>query len=246
MIKITREAKQQVKLLTALLFVTIEIVYSAKGSADINFQISTSVIKVVASSGNNKTHLGSGVVIDHNLVATNCHVMHQATNAHLLKAGKRYPVIAQSVLSKYDVCILKTRNLNLPVSVLNPHKHPVIGEPVILFGNPLGLGMRFLQGTVQALHSYQDDHIIEVNSGFLQGASGGGVFNQKGQLIGLATFMTRDKNDLHFFVIPANWIKQAQQGQFKTVSPFSEKSFWEKGEFAIQENLSNKQVQPGL
>ncbi|MCH9699697.1 MAG: serine protease [Gammaproteobacteria bacterium] len=243
MIQITLESKFRIKMLTALLFVTVEIVYSATGFAEINFQLSSSVIKVVASSGNNKTQLGSGVVVDHNLVATNCHVMRRASNAHLLKAGKRYPVIAQSVLSRYDVCILKTRNLDLPSSTLNPHNHPVIGEPVVLFGYPLGLGMRFLQGTVQGLHLYQGDHIIEVNTGFLQGASGGGVFNQQGQLIGLATFMSRNKDNLHFFVIPANWIKQAQQGQFKAVSPFREKSFWEKGEFTTQENITNTQVQ---
>lgn len=231
-------------MLLVLMSVIIEMMYSTPGLAEINFRISSSVIKVVASSSHNKTQLGSGVVVDHNLVATNCHVMRRANNAHVLKAGKRYQVIAQSILPEFDVCILKTENLDLPVSILNPHNHPVIGEPVVLFGYPLALGMRFLQGTVQALHPYQDDHIIEVNTGFLQGASGGGVFNHQGQLIGLATFMTRNKNNLHFFVIPAHWIKQALHGQFQAVSPIHQKSFWEKGEFTILKNVANKEDRP--
>ncbi len=205
-------------------------------NAEVNFQLANSVVKVVAKSNDNKTQLGSGVVISENKVATNCHVMRKASSAFLLKAGRRYKVLEQSSLPEFDVCILKTEPLQLPIGNLDTSNLLTTGEPIIMFGYPLALGLRFLQGSIKALHPQGQHSVIEINTGFLQGASGGGVFNQHGKLIGLATFMTRNKQNLHFFVIPSTWIKTALSQPFKPIHPFKSKSFWENGSFHFRQN----------
>ncbi len=203
----------------------------AINAAEFDFQLSNSVVKVVAKSENNRTQLGSGVVIDHNLVATNCHTLKLANSAYLLKAGRRYLITAQAALPELDTCILQTETMELPFAKLTENKQLKPGDPIIMFGYPLALGIRSLQGSIKALHPHNSDQVIEINTGFIQGASGGGVFSQHGKLIGLATFMTRGDDNLHFFVIPSAWITLALKQPFEPVKPFKTKSFWENGRF---------------
>jgi serine protease Do len=193
--------------------------------------LSRSIVKIQAISANGKQNLGSGVIIAPNKIATNCHVMHAANRAFLVQNEQLYRVIAQAATPELDVCILKTEHLNLPVTDLADNETINIGDDIMLSGYPFALSLRMRQGKVIALHPYGTEQIIEVNAGFNHGASGGGVFDSNGKLIGLMTFMGQEDGTMHFYAIPAAWLAMGLEQEFVPLKPFSERSFWEKGGF---------------
>jgi S1-C subfamily serine protease len=68
-----------------------------------------------------------------------------------------------------------------------------IGEQVFAVGNPMGLGWTFTRGVVSALrqHEYgtRKVPVVQTDTRIGPGNSGGGLYNQKGELIGINTFV---------------------------------------------------------
>ncbi len=198
------------------------------------FDPSRSTVKIQALSASGKQNLGSGVVIAANTIATNCHIMRKSKRAFLIEPDGLYPVLTQAVLPEFDVCILKTDHLNLPAAELAEGESVNVGDDIVLSGYPFALSLRTMQGKIIGLHPYRDDQIIEINAGFNHGASGGGVFDHDGKLIGLMTFMGPEAGAMHFYVIPAAWLAMGLEQEFAPLKPFKERSFWEKGAFVKQ------------
>ncbi len=195
------------------------------------FDPGLSTVKIQAISTGGKQNLGSGVVIAANLIATNCHVMRKAKRAYISQPERLYPILSQAALPELDVCILETKDLNLPVADISENEAIKIGDDIILSGYPFALSLGMKKGKVTALHPFGDDNIIEVNAGFQHGTSGGGVFDSSGKLIGLMTFMGPENGAIHYYVIPATWIAMGLEQEFMPLKPFQDRSFWEKGDF---------------
>jgi len=190
-----------------------------------------STVKIQALSSSGKQNLGSGVVIAPDTVATNCHVLRQAERAIIILPEGLYPVLSQAALPEYDVCILKTAHLGLTPAEILDSGAIEIGGDIVLSGYPFALGLRLKRGKVTGLFPYGQDQIIEINAGFNHGASGGGVFDREGKLIGLMTFMGPEADAYHFYAIPATWLTMGMEQKFTPLKPFSGRSFWEKGDF---------------
>ncbi|MDT8405823.1 MAG: serine protease [Methylococcales bacterium] len=205
------------------------LLYLTSAMSAPNWQAANSVVKILAKADARQQHLGSGVLIDHDLVVTNCHVTRKATQIQVIKNDQLYRVISQARLPELDVCVVRTQT-RLPFDTA-PLGQAQVGQTVQLFGYPFALGVRMHEGRLIAAHPYQNNHILEVDQGFMQGASGGGVFDQQGRLIGLMTFIGRDERGLHFYAIPSAWIKNALTQPQQPLTPFSALSFWEKQAF---------------
>ena len=199
-------------------------------------QLARTIVKVIAQSSDWKSNMGSGVIIAADKVATNCHVTRNAQKIILVQSGRYYPAIAQAVLAELDVCLLQTRHMPTLHASLADGSGLVLGNAIKIYGYPLALGMRVLQGAIVGLHRFHDQDIIEISAGFMQGASGGGVFNDSGKLIGLTTFMGRKRDGYHFYAIPVSWLHDALKAKFEPIRPFSSISFWESGEFEHSTN----------
>lgn len=202
----------------------------SKGEPDFRL-LSRSVVKIMAISQSGTQNLGSGVVIDHDKIATNCHVTRAAVRAYLLKESQLHAVRAEAALPEFDVCILETGTVTLPAVPLANPDTVVPGDQITIIGYPLALGIKMKKGSVIRLHPHADDEIIEISAGFKQGASGGGVFNDNGELIGLMTFMGRHDKQVHYYAVPVTWLARVLEQTFVPMRTFSERSFWEKGDF---------------
>jgi serine protease Do len=198
------------------------------------FDPGRSTVKIQAISADGQQNLGSGVVIAPNKIATNCHVIRKAKRAYLSQPDRLYPVLALAALPELDVCILQTDHLDLPAADMAESETIKLGDDIVLSGYPFALSLRMMRGKVSGLHPYGDDHIIEINAGFNHGASGGGVFDSNGKLIGLMTFMGPEAGTMHFYVIPAAWLAMGLEQEFVPLKPFKDRSFWEKGGFVKQ------------
>lgn len=196
-----------------------------------DMHLSLSVVKVVARNAAGKTYMGSGVIIAPGKVATNCHVTRDAEQIVLFKSGHAYPVLKQAALTELDACILETGSIPLPAAKLALSEDFAVGTPVYMYGYPFALGMRSRPASVIAFHPYRAGHVLEIDAGFMQGASGGGIFNEAGELVGLMTFIGKDEKDFHFYAIPSEWLVKATHEPFLAIHAFEGLSFWESGSF---------------
>lgn len=159
-------------------------------------KLTPSSVKITALCSDGLTSLGSGVVLDKaGHIATNVHVVGGLEisekievyigNLPAFRARVRYGNLFQ------DIAILKVDGV--PNNYLHPVKiaNEVLWlEDVICIGNPLG----YLNTATVGIVSYEvrlkpnGSEWIQTDCAVNPGNSGGGAFNLKGELIGLACF----------------------------------------------------------
>lgn len=87
---------------------------------------------------------------------------------------------------------------------------PVRGQHVLVVGHPLGMDFSFSSGDVAAVRKMQDvlededispdTLVIQTTAPISPGNSGGGMFDESGRLLGIASFTMRRGSNLGFFV----------------------------------------------
>jgi len=198
---------------------------------EVNHALSLSVVQVHAFPEGGKILLGSGVVIGPGRVATNCHITQRAKTVVISKGAVRYEAASQRADINRDLCIvdapaMEAPSAKLPVAKLGQASRLSVGEPLYLYGFPRAIGIAFSQGQVQSLHPYQSSLIIETSADFSEGASGGGIFNNNGELIGLATFFSAGY-ERHYYAIPSDWIGDLVKAAPRKIEPIAGIPFWQ-------------------
>lgn len=194
--------------------------------AEVDHTPGLSVMQIQAYTDDRRMFFGSGVAVAPNRVATNCHVTRSARAIVVAKGPERLAAVAQQADPRHDLCILEVPGLRLPLANIGSTRRTLVGAALSLYGYPRALGMAFSRGRVEALHRFDDSLIIETSADFAQGASGGGLFDQRGRLVGLATFMPSRRSG-HNFAIPADWIPQLLTTLGRHIEPIAGSPFWE-------------------
>lgn len=142
--------------------------------------------------------VGSGFIVSEDgYIATNFHVIKDAVEVHVLLHGAKENVKAKLIGKdeKTDIALLKidTKDSLKPVYFGNSDKIDV-GEWVLAIGNQFQLGQTVTAGIVSAKSrrvpskiSGPYDNYIQTDASINPGSSGGPLFNQKGQVIGINT-----------------------------------------------------------
>lgn len=147
---------------------------------------------------------GSGVVVGPNEILTNYHVMYEASSAEAYDVDGRTFKIEGVVASNEsdDLVIVKTKTaLNIdPVSIASPYDIQK-GDPVVAIGSPLGVQNTATDGIVSNISTEAGTTYIQISAPIDHGSSGGGLFNQYGELVGINTLGYDDVNmDINFAV----------------------------------------------
>ncbi|KQN96009.1 stalk domain-containing protein [Paenibacillus sp. Leaf72] len=150
--------------------------------------------------------LGSGVVIGDRWILTNNHVIEDASSATITSIyGDEYKV--QGVVvnrPSSDLAIIQTdESLYLePVSV--GYTVPEKGDKVVAIGSPLGIQNTVSDGLVSNI-SYEDGlTYIQTSAPIDHGSSGGALFDEYGDLVGITTAGYTSQADLNFAVSVAH------------------------------------------
>jgi serine protease Do len=137
---------------------------------------------------------GSGFIISSSgIIVTNNHVVTQAKTVSVtLSDGSTYPATVLGTDSRTDLAVLKINaGRLLPYVDLGSSANVEPGEWVIAMGNPFGLGGSVSAGIVSALgRDIGDgpyDRFIQVDAPINEGNSGGPLFDQRGEVIGVNT-----------------------------------------------------------
>ncbi len=166
---------------------------------------------VVIHNGNIQ---GSGVIIRPNIVATNCHVVEQSSRIVVYKAtGKRiktdygFPAQVRFADTQKDLCLLDVHNLQGPPAKIRRYNTLKVGETVYGLGAPAGFDLTLTEGLISQLRKVHGYSQIQTDAAISPGASGGGLFDVKGNLIGLMTWKLAEKSIEGIgFAIPADLV----------------------------------------
>ncbi|MDE8349503.1 MAG: Do family serine endopeptidase [Acidocella sp.] len=137
---------------------------------------------------------GSGFIINSSgIVVTNNHVVKDAkTISVTLSNGSTYPAKVLGTDARTDLAVLKIEaGRPLPYVDIGSSANVVPGEWVVALGNPFGLGGTVTAGIVSALgRDIGDgpyDKFIQIDAPINEGNSGGPLFDQHGEVIGVNT-----------------------------------------------------------
>lgn len=136
---------------------------------------------------------GSGVVITtQGHVVTNYHVVEGASDVQVLWKGQYLKAEVVGVDELTDLAVLRVmEDVALPAVRMGNAQEVRVGDWAIVVGNPLGnqLADTVTVGVVSALGREIEDSsfvkMIQTDAAINSGNSGGGMFNTKGELIGI-------------------------------------------------------------
>jgi len=144
---------------------------------------------------------GSAVAISSSLLLTNCHVVATKLVIYVLQGEDVHEVTIRYSDTKSDRCILKTQTASLnPVAGVRLYRSLEIGEQVFSVGSPKGLERTLGQGLISGLRSERRLRLIQTSAPISGGSSGGGLFDDRGNLIGITTFLMRESQNLNFAI----------------------------------------------
>ena len=154
---------------------------------------------------------GSGVIIKANIVATNCHVIDgggiEVYKAHNRRTdeSKSYSATLRRRDEKNDFCLLDVAGLWGVAANVRRYDTLRIGESVYGIGAPKGLDLSLSSGLVSQKRKADGINYIQTDVAISPGSSGGGLFDRKGNLVGILTSKIVDDDVEGIgFAIPAD------------------------------------------
>jgi serine protease Do len=210
----------------ALLLAAIAAPCAADTDNAVLMRLTPRVLKVEATNNDGSVSIGSGVVVGRGLVATNCHVTRRASSIVLVKGGARSDVRSQFSDIEHDLCLLSSPELESEPVAVAPDRAQT-GQTVFAVGYVGGIAARVSSGQIDALFDYDGGKVIQTDAWFTSGASGGGLFDEQGRLLGIISFMSRGREARHY-CLPASWVAWAAahfDGQ--PVTPLNGLPFWQ-------------------
>lgn len=163
---------------------------------------------------------GSGVIISEDgYIITNAHVISGASQIKVRTSDKtEYEAELIGSDSKSDIVVLKIEAAGLTPAVVGNSDNLVVGEFTLAVGNPMGtLGGTVTNGIISALNrditvQGQTMNLLQTNAAVSPGNSGGGLFNEKGELIGIVNAKSAEEGAEGLgFAIPVNTAMEVAQ-----------------------------------
>lgn len=171
--------------------------------SEVYYAVANSVVEITTETVQNSAWMGqfvsegagSGVIIDgKGYIVTNHHVVEGASNISVrLATGEEFSAVIMGSDATADLAVLKIdpEDTDLTVASLGCSSDLVVGEDVIVLGNPLGsLGGTLTTGIISATEREitvdgNEMVLLQTNAAINPGNSGGGLFNMAGELVGV-------------------------------------------------------------
>ncbi len=150
--------------------------------------------------------LGSGVVLPSGDIVTNYHVVKAGVRYMVGQRGKTAPAFLQGEDPDKDLALLLAPGLTAAPARLGQASRLQVGEKVFAVGSPQGLELSLSEGIVSQLRGGPPP-LIQTTVAISPGSSGGGLFNDQGELVGIMTFQLKEGQNLNF-ALPVEWVNQ--------------------------------------
>ncbi len=152
---------------------------------------------------NVESNLGSGFFLHPTgLIVTNRHVVGYARNAaiHLADGTQKEGRVVRA-FREPDLAFLRVDFAPRAVAQLAPVGSARVGQTVLVIGHPMGLANTLTRGIISAVdREIQGRRLLQTDAAINPGNSGGPLFNEVGQVVGVATMGLGHSQGLNFAV----------------------------------------------
>ncbi|MDZ4795795.1 MAG: trypsin-like peptidase domain-containing protein [Bacteroidota bacterium] len=172
-------------------------------------QYQKAIIQIATAGGT-----GTGFYVkEFDLIVTNAHVV--AEDAEVAITGKAFDKALSRVWytdRKHDLAFLQApAGIDLPEVRLGQYEQMKDGDAVVAIGHPYGLNYTVTQGVISKVDRIRDGlKFIQIDAAINPGNSGGPLVNNKGEIIGVNSFIIRGGDNLGF-ALPVNYLRDALQ-----------------------------------
>ncbi|MCH8535198.1 MAG: serine protease [Flavobacteriaceae bacterium] len=170
-----------------------------KSISDLFLELQSEVFLVYSIDNFEKISQGSGFFVGPAIGVTNNHVLENSKNAVISINNEVYEIseiLDRSESVDKDYIIFKTNYItSSPLKIANNKAR--IGDDIFAIGSPQGLTNSLTKGTISG---FRDNHRIQIDATIDHGSSGGPLFNQKGEVIGITTSGLGTGSELNFAV----------------------------------------------
>jgi hypothetical protein len=188
--------------------------------------LGNSVLRVQVVLVNGKQGLGSAVVVAQDEVITNCHVVNDAKQITVISNGVAYSATTSKSDWRHDLCLLKVDGLNAPIVKIGATQSLAHEESIFTVGYPDETKQPVsTYGVVKGMFPMDGSIVIRATSSFKLGASGGGAFDDAGNLVGIITLKSKG-SDAYYYYMPVEWVQALMQNATDSFDVKSKKPFW--------------------
>lgn len=174
---------------------------------------------------------GSGVVVAENAVVTNCHVMRATKQPWVSRGEDSYSITAVRADAWHDLCLVTTHNMPFKPVPRGNSLSLTRGQAITAIGHSNGVPAPLTSvGEIQGLYPTISGNMIRSSAKFLMGASGSGLFDMQGRLVGINTFKTAGHGGSIHFALPVEWLETLEKMPASSDFPISGKALWEEDE----------------
>ena len=145
--------------------------------------------------------LGTGFVIRADgWIATNLHVIVGGPRVKVTLADRELDVVEVIAASpEHDLAVVRVEAHGLQVLALGDSDAMRPGDAVVAIGNPMGLENTVSNGLVSARRKFDAGvEVLQISAPIAPGSSGGPIFNDHGEVIGIATAVLEEGQNLNF------------------------------------------------
>jgi serine protease Do len=145
---------------------------------------------------------GSAVAISPKELVTACHVVLRDRTVTLINGATTMKADVVGADAATDRCLLRVQDGELvPVPGVRDYSALTIGEAVYTIGSPRGLANTLGAGLLSGLRTAENKvEYIQTTAPLSAGSSGGGLFDDRGNLIGVTSFTLADSQSLNFAI----------------------------------------------
>ena len=189
----------------------------------------SSVVMIRGYTDSGSLAYGSGVIVGKNEVITNCHVLRRTQKPWVSQGDTSYSIEGVQANRWQDLCLLTLFQLNRDPVPIGNSKDLVKGQELAGIGHSSGSPVPLTSGGYMiSTYDMEGGRIILSSAKFRLGASGSGLFDMEGKLVGINTFKTTGYGS--YFSMPAEWIHQLRNQPIEKEFPITGKALWEEKE----------------
>jgi serine protease Do len=174
---------------------------------------------------------GSGVVVGENKVITNCHVFRSTKEPWISRGEDTYTINSVKADVWHDLCLVTTGPIPFKPVLIGKSTDLKRGQEIVAFGHSNGVPAPLTSsGSVKALYDDDLGKVIRSTAKFALGASGSGLFDMEGRLVGINTFKTAGRAGSIHFALPIEWLDKLDKQTEISTFPIVGKALWEEEE----------------
>jgi len=158
--------------------------------------VASSTYKIMSSA-----QLGSAVAISSTVLLTNCHVLSRNKHVLIVEGNRRYDAIVIHDNYSKDKCFIRSLALKVnPVPNVRAFNRIRTGERAYTIGAPQGVNRTLNKGIISNKHIRNSRRLVQTTAPIDDGSSGGGLFDSRGNLLGITSFSEIPGKNLNFAI----------------------------------------------